>query len=134
MTRRRRRKYMWLALVTGDMPYRERIEQELWSRTSKAEVSHYPSKIPVYRVPAEEREKFEQWIFTEGSEDLVYDRTLKVRGNDSMGLVFTKSCPLEYLISEPFKPFKAFELRTEGKKVRVRRKKVTRRRRRKKAA
>lgn len=130
MTRRRRKKYMWLCLVTGDMPYRERIEQELWSRTSKAEVSHYPSKIPVYRVPTEEREKFEQWIFTEGSEDLVYDRILKVRGNDSTGLVFNKSCALEYLIEEPFKPFKLVK---EGRKVRKRRQTLSRRRRRKAA-
>ena len=124
---------MWLALVTGDMPYRRYIEEELWSRTTKIEISHYPSKIPVYRIPAEEREKFEQWIFTEGSEDLVYDRIVKVRlGNQGMGLVFHKQCPLEYLIKEPFKPFK---LMKEGKKVRVRRKKqVTRRQRRKKAA
>ena len=133
MTRRRRRKYMWLALVTGDMPYRERIERELWSRTTKIEISHYPSKIPVYRIPAEEREKFEQWIFTEGSEDLVYDRIVQVYiGNQGIGLVFHKQCSLEYLIEEPFKPFK---LMKEGKKIRVRRKKqVTRRQRRKKAA
>jgi len=122
---------MWLSLVTGDMPYRERIEQELWSRTNKAEVAYFPSKIPVYRVPAEEREKFEQWVFTEGSEDLVYDRILKVRGNDTIGLVFTKSCSLEYLLSEPFKPFKLVK---GGKKVRVRRQKKVSRRRRRKAA
>lgn len=133
MTRRRRRKYMWLSLVTSDLPYREHIEKELWSRTTKIEVAYFPSKIPVYRVPAEEREKFEQWVFVEGAEDLIYDRILKVHiGNQGMGLVFHKQCALEYLIKGPFKPFKLVK---DGKKVRVRREKVvTRRRRRKKAA
>ena len=124
---------MWLSLVTGDMPYREMIERELWSRTVKIEVAYFPSKIPVYRIPAEEREKFQQWIFTEGAEDLLYDRILKVSsGNQGIGLVFHKQCALEYLIEGPFK---AFKLVKDGKKIRVRRKKVvTRRRRRKKAA
>lgn len=130
MARRRRRKYMWLALVSGDMPYRERIERELWERTTKIEITHYPSKIPVYRIPAEEREKFDQFIFTEGQEELVYDRILKVRGNDSMGLVFHKYCALEYLITEPFKRFKLVK---EGRKVRKRRETQPRRRRRKAA-
>jgi len=113
---------MWLALITGDMPYRDRIERELWNRTTKIEISYYPSKIPVYRIPAEEREKFEQWIFTEGSEDLVYDRIVNVHiGNQGIGLVFHKQCPLEYLIEEPFKPFKLLK---EGRKVRKRRKKA----------
>jgi len=133
MARRRRRKYMYIDLVSGDMPYRERIEQELWSHTTKIEVAHYPSKIPVYRIPAEEREKFEQYLFTEGAEELIYDRILKISiGNQGIGLVFHKQCPLEYLIEEPFKPFKLVK---DGKKIRVRRSKVaTRRRRRKKAA
>lgn len=121
---------MWLCLVSGDMPYRGRIEKELWARTSKAEVSHYPSKIPVYRVPVEEREKFDKWICIEGAEELVYDRILKVVGGDSMGLVFEKQCSLEYLIVEPFK---AFQLQSEGKKVRVRRQTKKRRVRRKAA-
>ncbi len=121
---------MWLALVSGDMPYRERIERELWERTTKIEITHYPSKIPVYRIPAEEREKFDQFIFTEGQEELVYDRILKVRGNDSMGLVFHKYCALEYLITEPFKRFKLVK---EGRKVRKRRETQPRRRRRKAA-
>ncbi len=133
MVRRKRKKYMWLELVTGDLPYRGRIEQELWDRTTKIEITHYPSKLPVYRIPSEEREKFEQYLFTEGAEELIYDRILKISiGNQGIGLVFHKQCALGYLIKEPFKPFKLVK---DGKKVRVRRKKVvTRRRRRKKAA
>lgn len=107
------------------------IEKALWERTSKVEISFYPSKIPVYRISVEEREKFEIYPFIEGSEEFIYDRVLDVKhGNTSFGLVLARECALDYLISKPFTPFK---LKTaEGNKTRVRRKvPVTRRRRRK---
>ena len=119
---------MWICLLSGDLPYREEIEKELWSRTSKVEISHYPSKIPVYRIPVEEREKFEEYPFIEGSEEFIYDRILNVRnGNQSIGLVLHRECALDYLVSTPFISFKLKT--TEGNKARVRRREPVKRRR-----
>ena len=133
MARRRRKKYMWICLLSSDLPYRAAIEKELWSRTSKVEISHYPSKIPIYRIPVEERAKFEVYPFIEGSEEFIYDRILKIKqGNQSMGLVLHRECALDYLVSAPFISFKLKT--TEGNKARVRRREpVTRRRIRKQA-
>lgn len=129
MTRRRRKKYMWIAFTSSDMVYRDHVERELLARTSKVETAFYPSKIPVYRVPAEEREKFDIWVFTEGAEDLLYDRHLDiVIGSQSVGYVFHKKCDLEYLISGGYTTLKRQDVPKKKQEA------PRRRRRRKKAA
>ncbi len=131
MARRKRKKYMWICLLSSDLPYRAAIEKALWGRTSKVEISYYPSKIPVYRIPVEEREKFEVYPFIEGSEEFIYDRILHVKvGNQSIGLVLHRVCALDYLVSAPFISFKL--KKTEGSRARVRRKVPVMRRRRRK--
>lgn len=126
--RRRRKKYMWISLVSSDMVYRDHIEKALLARTRKVETAFYPSKIPVYRVPAEEREKFDIWIFIEGTENLLYDRHLEITtGGQSVGYVFHKHCDLEYLITGGFTTLKrkvVLEEKQEAPRRRRRRKKA----------
>ncbi len=95
--------YLYLELITADLHAVADIERELKIKTSRAERSYTQSRIPIYRIPDSEAEKFKVWPYILGQTKYA-GRCLPANNKEKETYVFLALFDHAYMLSGKFKP------------------------------
>ncbi len=115
--------YLYLELITADLHAVSDIERELKIKTSLAERCYTHSRIPIYRIPESEQEKFKVWPYILGQTKYA-GRCLPANNKAKETYVFLGLFDHAYMLNGTFKPLT--EQKSAGKaRKRQRRSKIS---------
>lgn len=95
--------YLYLELITADLHAVSDIERELKIKTSLAERCYTQSKIPIYRIPKSEEEKFKVWPYTLGQVKYA-GRCLPANNKQNETYIFLALYNHAYMLKGTFQP------------------------------
>lgn len=98
--------YLYLELITADLHAVPDIERELKLKTSLAERCYTHSRIPIYRIPESEQEKFKVWPYILGQTKYA-GRCLPANNKEKETYVFLALFNHAYMLAGKFQPLTA---------------------------